>query len=306
MAAGRYRRDVSGILLLDKPQGPTSNQALKRVRWLYGAKRAGHTGSLDPMATGMLPICLGHATKVAAFLLDADKTYVATCQLGAATDTGDAEGQVTRTAPVPEISSADVERAMVAFRGPIQQIPPMYSALHHNGKRLYQLARAGVEVERPSRPVTVYQLDLVSLAGDTLTFRVRCSKGTYVRVLAEDLAQRLGTDGHLISLRRESLGPFPGDRLLRLEELEALESRDGQAALDPYLVPSDQALGHLPALTVGAEAARGLVCGQRLEVSTAEKAGQHRCYGPGEDFLGVVEVDSDGLVRPRRMFKNQG
>ena len=221
----------SGILLLDKPRGLTSNQALGRAKYLLGLRKAGHTGALDPMATGLLPLCFGEATKVSAFLLDADKGYLAEARLGVATDSGDADGEEIARQPVPDLDRARVEQALEEFRGPIDQVPPMYSALKHNGKRLHELARAGIEVDRPPRRVTIFNLDLLALEGDRLTLRVQCSKGTYIRSLAMDLGERLGCGAHLTALRRERSGPFELRDAVTLDDLEALGSEPERRAL---------------------------------------------------------------------------
>lgn len=299
MSRSRYRQTVDGILLLDKPRGLSSNQALGRVRWLYRAKRAGHTGNLDPMATGLLPICFGHATKVAAYLLAADKTYLATCRLGQRTHTADADGEVVEEAPVPTLSNDVVESAMGPLRGEIRQIPPMVSALHHEGRRLYALAREGKAVPREPRRVTVHELALAQIAGDEVTFQVRCSKGTYVRTLAEDLAANLGTVGHLTGLRRLAVSPFQGERWQTLEDVERRAESGGLAEL---LLPADRALVHLPAVHLDEDPARRLCQGQRLKVPQASPPGNYRAYGPGDRFLGVVRQDDEGVLRPERMF----
>jgi len=230
-AAARRRtaRAVNGILLLDKPAGMTSNQALQAVRRLLGAKKAGHTGSLDPAATGMLPICFGEATKVSSYLLDADKRYRVVARLGEATDTGDADGRVTETAAVPALEAGDWARIFAGFTGRIEQVPPMYSALKHEGRRLYELARRGEVVERKARAVTISALELLEARATRLAFRVACSKGTYVRTLVEDLARAAGTIAHTVSLRRESVAGFAGRAMVTLERVRlAATADDGQ------------------------------------------------------------------------------
>ncbi|MGH8121089.1 MAG: tRNA pseudouridine(55) synthase TruB, partial [Gammaproteobacteria bacterium] len=211
-------RDVHGILLLDKPAGATSNHVLQQVKRLYLARKAGHTGSLDKLASGLLPLCLGEATKLSGYLLNADKAYEATCKLGVVTTTGDAAGAVIATHPVPAISGADVERVMERFRGEIQQTPPMYSALKHEGRRLYKLAYAGISVEREPRSVTIHELTHVRLNGDELEFRVHCSKGTYIRTLAEDIGRELGCGAHIKVLRRTAVGPFTAEQMVDFAE----------------------------------------------------------------------------------------
>ena len=297
----RYRRDVSGILLLDKPTGPTSNQVLKRARWLYQAKRAGHTGNLDPMATGMLPICLGQATKVAAFLLDADKRYRATVQLGVRTDTADADGREIERISVPVLDRDAILAALAQYTGQIDQVPPMYSALHHEGRRLYELAREGKVVERPPRAVTVHELSLVEREDDQLVIDVRCSKGTYIRTLAEDIAGALGTVGHLIALRRVQVEPFPPAPMHTLEDLDRHVEVGDLDGLDALLLPADVALKGMPALHLDDVSGRAVGHGQRIHLH-GETAGLHRCYDGNGEFLGVVHRDDEGTVAPRRMF----
>ena len=232
---------VNGLLLLNKPAGMTSNQALQRVKRLLRAKKAGHTGALDPAATGMLPLCFGEATKVCAYLLDADKTYRVTARLGEATETGDADGSVTSTAEVPAMDKADWSEVLEGFLGDIEQVPPMYSALKKDGKRLYELARKGETVERAARPVTIRAIDLIEAAGNRLVFRVRCSKGTYVRTLVEDIAKAAGTVAHTSKLHREMVGGFRAEDMLDLSGAEkAAES--GPEELRRHLIPADAAL----------------------------------------------------------------
>ena len=213
--------NIHGIVLLDKPAGISSNRALQRVRGIFQARKAGHTGSLDPFATGMLPICLGEASKTAAYMIEAGKHYQATAHLGEATTTGDIEGQVIQTGPVPQIEADDLSRRLGQFIGEIAQVPPMYSALKHEGKPLYEYARAGIEIERPARNVTIHELELVEWQPPRLTFSVHCSKGTYVRTLAEDIAVMLGSCAHLVELRRTLVEPFTGHPMVTLEQLQA-------------------------------------------------------------------------------------
>jgi tRNA pseudouridine55 synthase len=224
-------RTVNGILLLDKPAGLTSNAALQAVKRLYRARKAGHTGSLDPLATGLLPICFGEATKISGFLLDADKHYRVQCRLGVRTNTGDAEGEVLEQRPVEGITEAALRKVIEGFIGDIEQIPPMYSALKHKGERLYNLARQGVEVEREARTVTIHALELLDFGGDTAELRVHCSKGTYVRTLVEDIGALLGCGAHVSGLRRLGVGPFDGSVMHDMDALEALAS-EGYPALD--------------------------------------------------------------------------
>jgi tRNA pseudouridine55 synthase len=293
-------RDVDGILLLDKPLGLSSNQALQRARRLYRAAKAGHTGSLDPLATGVLPLCFGQATKVSGLLLDADKTYEARLQLGARTSTGDAEGEVVERLPVPALARERVEAALAALTGPQDQLPPMYSALKRDGRPLYELARAGVEVERTPRRIVVHRLRLLALDAASLTFEVECSKGTYVRTLGEDVARALGTCGHLGALRRTAVAAFAGHPLQSLDGLEALAG--AEAALDALLMPVDAALGAWPAVTLDAGGARDVLHGRATACATAAP-GAVRIYGPGEELLALGTVDASGTrVAPDRLL----
>ena len=238
-------RTIDGVLLLDKPIGLTSNQALQRVKRLFDARKAGHTGSLDPLASGLLPICLGQATKVSGFLLNASKRYLVTARLGQRTDTGDADGQIIEEQPVPPIDHDAVKRVLVQFEGSQKQVPPMYSAIKHRGQRLYKLAREGIEIERQAREIEIYGLEILSLETNALQLDISCSKGTYVRTLIENIAQALGTVAHVIVLRRLAVGPYAEGRMYKLEELETLAGH-GMERLDDILLPVDSALGHWP------------------------------------------------------------
>lgn len=295
-------RPVNGILLLDKPAGMTSNDALQQVKRLYKAQKAGHTGSLDPLATGMLPVCLGEATKVSGFLLDADKRYFITCKLGVKTATADAEGEVLEERPVPELDQARVEALLARFRGEIQQIPPMYSALKHKGERLYKLARQGQEVERAPRTVIIHELVLRRLEGDEIDLEVACSKGTYVRTLAEDLGEALGCGAHVKMLRRLGVGPYRDpEAMVTLEELRHL-AEDGFAALDTHLLPLESALAGWPDVRLSPDSAFYVRQGQAVLVPKAPTEGWVRLYDQDQRFLGVGEVQDDGKVAPRRLF----
>ncbi len=288
----------SGILLLDKPCGLSSNAALQRVRRLFEREKAGHVGSLDPLATGMLPICLGEATKVAADILAGRKCYRFTLALGARTATGDAEGAVTERMPVPALERAHIETVLRRFLGRTQQVPPMYSALKRDGQPLYRLARAGVTVAREPRTIEVWSLTLLALAPDSLRLEVSCSKGTYVRVLAEDIAAALGTLGHVSVLRREYVEPFEGQPMLTLPGLEATRAGGGW----PPLLPIDAPLGHLPVVRLELANARRLCVGQAVLAVEAPRAVRVRLYQE-ETFLGMGETDAAGLVHPRRLLR---
>ncbi|HHW76694.1 MAG TPA: tRNA pseudouridine(55) synthase TruB [Xanthomonadaceae bacterium] len=298
---GRQRRPVSGIVLLDKPVGWTSNAALQTVKRLYQAQKAGHTGSLDPLASGLLPLCLGEATKLSGVLLNADKTYRFTCRLGVTTATGDAEGEIIATRPVGPLSREQVEAALRRFTGVIQQIPPMYSAVKRDGQPLYKLARRGIEVERAPREVTVRELRLLRLEGGELECELRCSKGTYVRVLAADLGETLGCGAHVAALRRTAVEPYDAARMVTLETLRERAER-GLAALDECLLPLDSAVADWPAVRLRGDAAFYLRQGQPVLVPRAPTQGWVRLYQDEQRFLGVGEILDDGRVAPRRLL----
>ncbi len=298
----RRANTVNGILLLDKPTGIASTQALNRAKRALGASRGGHTGSLDPLATGILPLTFGEATKLSAFLLNAEKRYVVEARLGVATDTGDADGVVRDEAPVPALSEAAVEAALTRFRGETEQTPPMYSALKHKGERLYDLARKGVSVERAPRPVTIHELRLVALHDDRMELELRCSKGTYVRTLVEDIAEALGTLAHVIALRRTAVAGYTeeADRLVTLAELEAAPE-PAQLLLAP-----DTALRDCPALSLTRDLAYFLRHGRPVMVPRAPAEGWIRLYDEAERFLGVGEMIEDGRIAPRRLLSQVG
>ncbi|MFC1795861.1 tRNA pseudouridine(55) synthase TruB [Pseudomonadota bacterium] len=298
MGRRRKGRDVHGILLLDKPPGYSSNQAVQKVRWLFQARKAGHTGSLDPFATGMLPICLGEASKTAGFMLDSAKTYIATAHLGQATASGDIEGDIIREMPVPDLSAEAIEQAFSSFRGHIEQIPPMYSALKLDGQPLYKLAREGKEVERQPRTVTIHSLELLSWETPVLEFRVHCSKGTYVRTLAEDIAGALGSCAHLKALRRTEVGPF---REMGMIELQAVERAAENGSLDSLLLPVDSGLENWPLVVLEDEAASRFTHGNPVPVSE-QQIGAVRVYSEQDHLLGLGELRADCKVYPKRVF----
>jgi len=297
----RERRSVDGLLLLDKPIGITSNAALQRVKRLFRARKAGHTGSLDPLASGMLPLCFGQGTKVSAYLLDADKTYRVTACFGTQTDTADADGSVIAESQVKTVERAALEQALEKLTGDIEQVPPMYSALKKDGKRLYELARQGIEVERPARPVTIRSLAIEVFDPAAPVIRVECSKGTYVRTLVEDLAGLLGTLGHVVALRRLSVEPFAEAQLVSMEQIEAAAVA-GDEALDAMLVPSDTALMALPAVNLNREQSWYMRQGNPVQVVRPPQTGFCRIYDEQAQFIGVGEVLADGRVAPKRLF----
>lgn len=311
-------RKVAGILLLDKPLGDTSNHALQRVKHLYYAAKAGHTGSLDPLATGLLPICLGYTTKFSSFLLDADKRYRVRVRLGETTTTADAEGDILERKPTEGVTEAAARACMARFIGAIEQLPPMYSAVKHQGQRLYKLAREGREVERQPRAIHIHHLELTDFALPEIELAVHCSKGTYVRTLAEDIGHCLGCGGHVIGLRRTGVGPYTesDSRFVTMEELQALadagqdaDAEDGNApplhqrlkTLDALLLSLDTVLGHCPALRLSADAAFYLAQGQPVLVPQAPTEGVVRLYDQSERFLGVGSILDDGRVQPKRL-----
>lgn len=300
----RPRRDVDGILVLDKPPGLSSNQALQVVRRLFDARKAGHTGSLDPLATGMLPVCLGQATKVSGFLIECDKSYRVRVSFGSATETGDAEGAVIATGP-SEIGEAPLRSALMGVCGTLQQVPPMYSALKHQGRRLYQLARAGVTVARPPRPVMIHEIDLEEYHPQHPVIRVRCGKGTYIRTLVEQIAERVGTVAHVAMLRRLTVGAFAAAEMVTVAGLEQTLASGGHRALDGMLLPLDRAVSSWPAVTISAEMVYRLRCGQRVDAAPDRSdtvAGLVRVYGEGAQFVGIGECLPGGGLVPWRLM----
>jgi tRNA pseudouridine55 synthase len=295
---------VDGLLLLNKPAGLTSNQALQKVKRLLNARKAGHTGSLDPAATGMLPLCFGEATKVCAYLLDADKTYRVSAKLGEATDTGDADGKITATASIPALDRAGWEHLLDHFVGPIMQVPPMYSALKRDGQRLYELARQGQIVERDARPVRIHRIELLEVSGSRLVFRVSCSKGTYVRTLVEDIAKAVGTVAHTASLHREAVGRFRAEDMLDLAALVKAAEGD-TTALRKCLLPADTALSDWPEVCIGNDDAARFSGGQRVRPAgvALPSGGLVRVYRDNRTFLGMGEFVEDGWLAPKRIFR---
>jgi tRNA pseudouridine55 synthase len=299
--ARREARPIDGILLLDKPSGCTSNRALQMAKRLFNAAKAGHTGSLDPLATGMLPICFGQATKISGMLLDASKRYRVGARLGSATDSGDAEGSIIETAPVPDFDSEALSRTLSGRIGRSLQVPPMYSALKHRGRRLYELARKGIEVARSPRPIEIFAMTLESASWPSFTFEVHCSKGTYIRSLVQDIAIELGTLGHVESLRRLAVEPFDSVQMRTFEDCEQLAAR-GLDALDATLLPADAAIPEIPALVLDAPEVKRVCQGQRIVRGVPAIAGRCRLYAPDDRFVGIGEIDDRGEVKPRKIF----
>ena len=299
-------RDIHGILLLDKPAGVTSNGALQMVKKMFAAAKAGHTGSLDPLATGMLPICFGEATKFSQFLLDADKSYRVTAKLGVTTETGDADGEVVETRPV-SVTEARLLEVVERYLGDIEQIPSMYSAIKHQGTPLYKLARQGIEVERKPRPVTIHRLELLRLEGDEMELEVDCTKGTYIRTLVEDIGADLGCGAHVTVLRRLSAGPYPAERMLTLEQLGEIKDAGGFEAIDEKLLPLSTAVADWPRAELGDNAAWYIIQGQPVMADSRPRGGWVSIYQASSgEFLGVGEVLEDGRIAPRRLVKQGG
>ncbi len=292
------RRAVHGVLLLDKPSGLSSNHALQQARRLLNAAKAGHTGTLDPLASGLLPLTFGEATKFSQQLLDADKTYRAVARLGQTTTTGDAEGEILRRRPVAADAAA-LERALTGFRGDIEQVPPMHSALKHQGRPLYELAREGVEIARPPRAVRIHRLEAIGLDGERFEFEVCCSKGTYVRTLAEDIGEVLGCGAHLTALCRTAIGPLSLRQAATLERLAQLE----EAARDQLLAPMDSLLGHLPRRLLDAQQAGVVLHGGSIEADLP--AGTEASLYSPSGFIGLGRVDAAGRLWPKRLVAAQ-
>ncbi|MFC2544920.1 MAG: tRNA pseudouridine(55) synthase TruB [Aggregatibacter sp.] len=294
-------RDIHGVFLLDKPQGMSSNDIMQKVKRIFQANKAGHTGALDPLATGMLPICLGEATKFSQFLLDADKRYLVTAKLGERTDTSDAEGQVVETREV-KVKTPEILTALEQFRGNILQMPTMFSALKHNGKPLYEYARQGITVEREARPITIFELNFIEYNAPYLTLEVHCSKGTYIRTLVDDLGEVLGCGAHVTMLRRTAVADYPTEKILDWHSLQSLAEQQDLALLDALLLPMDTAVAKLPALTLNENQTQGIGFGQRIKFDNPNRLqGQVRLFSYENRFLGVAVIDENNVIRPQRL-----
>ena len=299
----RVKRNINGVLLLDKPLGFSSNQALQKVKWLFQAAKAGHTGTLDPLATGLLPICLGEATKFAQYVTDADKTYIATVKFGETTTTGDAEGEILAQHPV----NFDLEKLTAvcdAFVGEISQVPPMYSALKFEGKALYEYAREGVDIERQARLVTITSIQIDSFANEIAVLTVSCSKGTYIRTLAEDIGHQLGCGAHLIGLRRTETAGYIIEDAITLEALELLVKEKPVEKLAELILPMDSAIAYLPKVVLNADAAHYLMQGQAVWQSGLIPEGELRLYDDKNQFLGLGVLQEDGKIAPKRLMRD--
>lgn len=294
-------KNIDGILLLDKPANISSNAALQTVKKLFGAKKAGHTGSLDPLATGMLPICFGEATKFSQFLLDSDKEYQVTAQLGIKTTTGDAEGEVIQSKPADHISPETIRAVLPQFIGFIQQIPPMHSAVKQNGRPLYELARKGITVERSSRTVQIHALQLLSHEENRVTFKVHCSKGTYIRTLMEDMGEALGCGAHVSELHRTMVFPYTSHKMMPLSTLRNISQQQGAHLLQQYLLPVETSVSGLPAVKLSSSASFYMRTGQAVMLPHLPSESYVRIYSDAGLFMGVGEVLEDGRVAPRRL-----
>lgn len=292
----RVKRKVNGILLLDKPLGYSSNQALQKIKWLFQAEKAGHTGTLDPLATGLLPICLGEATKFAQYVIDSDKTYIAYIKLGIQTTTGDAEGEVIASKPV-NITAAKFEQVCQQFLGEISQVPPMYSALKHDGKALYEYARAGVEIPRAARQVTIKNITVNTFSGCDAVISVTCSKGTYIRTLAEDIGNMLENYAHLVGLRRTQTAGYDLADAMTIEAVEALAVTER----DTKLLSVDSAITILPQVIIGADSAFYFKQGQAVWQAGKMPEGDLRIYEDGGKFIGLGKLLADGKIAPKRL-----
>lgn len=294
-------RDIHGVFLLDKPQGMSSNDIMQKVKRIFQANKAGHTGALDPLATGMLPICLGEATKFSQCLLDADKRYLVTAKLGERTDTSDAEGQIVETREV-KVKTPEILTALERFRGDILQVPTMFSALKHNGKPLYEYARQGITVEREARPITIFELNFIEYNAPYLTLEVHCSKGTYIRTLVDDLGETLGCGAHVTMLRRTAVADYPTEKMLDWNALQALAEPQDLSLLDTLLLPMDTAVAKLPTLTLNESQAQGIGFGQRIKFDNPNRLqGQVRLFSHENRFLGVAVIDENNVIRPQRL-----
>ena len=297
------KRNVNGILLLDKPQGASSNEILQVVKRLYDANKAGHTGSLDPLATGMLPICFGDATKFSQFLLEANKSYLVTGKLGETTSSQDSEGQILAKKATDHVDARAIIDLLPKFRGKIMQLPPMHSALKHKGQPLYKLARQGITVERTPREITVYEIELLGLNGDLFELAIKCSKGTYVRTIVADLGEMLGCGAHVVALRRSAVEPYDSIAMVQIDQIKALATANDYAALDRLLLPVDSMLIGMPQITLTADMVFYMKQGQAVFMPGAPTQGLVKMFSKSGKFLGVGEIIPDGKVTPRKMCK---
>ena len=294
-------RDINGVILLDKATGISSNFALQQVKRLFFAKKAGHTGSLDPLASGLLPICLGQATKVAQFLLDDNKRYFVRGKLGQISDTGDAEGKISSFGPTEGINEPSVAQVLPEFLGNIKQVPPMYSALKRDGKPLYELARQGIEVEREARPVTIHEINFLGLENGILSLDVACSKGTYIRTLVEDIGKMLGCGAYVIELRRTGFAHFDLTHSITFEQLEAIKS-DNFEALDALILGADTMLPNFDSVFLSAEQTSDIKLGRKIQYKGYAQVQKLRLFDEKHQFIGIGESNLEGEVLPKRLF----
>ncbi|MDF1587866.1 MAG: tRNA pseudouridine(55) synthase TruB [Gammaproteobacteria bacterium] len=294
-------RDITGIIVIDKPTGRSSNHVLQHVKRLFDAKKAGHTGSLDPLATGVLPICLGEATKVSSYLLDADKNYQVTCQLGTVTDSSDSDGNIIDTKPIPKFTEQTLLGLIPQFIGEQDQVPPMFSALKHQGQPLYKLARQGIEIERKARRITIYDIRLLGVTESTFSLEVSCSKGTYIRTLVEDISFALGCGGHVSMLRRIKAAGYDITRALTLEQLER-HAQQGLLSLDALLLPTEDALPEWPPIIASESQVTALRQGQKISTTSTFDSANVRLFDLNQTFIGLGEMSPDGSVAPKRVF----
>ena len=297
------RRPIDGVLLLDKPRGITSSNAVQQIKNFFQAKKAGHTGSLDPLANGMLPICLGEATKFSQYLLDADKTYLVKVRLGIRTASGDSEAEIISQYPVPKLSKREFEKTLTLFLGVIEQIPPMYSALKHKGQPLYKLVRQGIKVNRKSRCVNIYKLNLLYFRGEIIDLYVHCGKGTYIRTLVDDLGEALGCGAHVIELRRLTVAHYLETQMVSLIRLERECENLNKNSLDNYLLPIESIIIHFPVLKLSNKAVSYLQQGQTVMIPQAPNHGFVRLQTQADQFIGIGEALSDARIAPRRLVK---
>lgn len=306
MARRRKGRPVDGILLLDKPTGASSNHILQQVRRMYNAQKAGHTGSLDPLASGMLPICFGEATKFSQYLLNSDKAYRVTGKLGETTTSADAEGEIRETRPV-DVTESKLNDVVKSFQGETMQIPSMYSALKHNGQPLYKLARQGITVERKARPIHIYRIELERFEGNTFSLYVECSKGTYIRNLIEDIGEILGCGAHVTVLRREWVAHFKTENMIALDSLQELRDNDQFEAMDQLLYPVEEALYGYPSVELDTDSSFYFLQGQAVTVANVDHENKPviKVFNPEHRFLGVAELNDDLQLSPKRVIASQ-
>ena len=291
-------RALNGVLLLNKSEGLTSNSALQKVKRIFDARKAGHTGALDPLATGMLPLCFGEATKFSQFLLESDKSYRVIGKLGEKTDSGDATGQLIKSRPV-DVERKQLDKVLEKFRGEIMQIPSMFSALKHNGQPLYKLARKGIEIERPARPVSIYELELIRFENLEIELEIHCSKGTYIRNIIDDIGEALGCGAHVTKLHRNFVADYPADQMVTLAQLEA--DAENSLNLDHYLLPLDSPVSFLNSAVLDNESANFFMHGQAINYPEVEEGDLLRVYDENQTFLGIAEVDAEDMLAPKRL-----